>query len=174
VGVGVSLETLLTNVIAFVAIFSALMVVFHRNPMVSVVFLIVNLISVALFFLFLDAQFLFAIQIIVYAGAIMVLFIFVVMLLNLRQSEESRPTWKVQRMLAYVAGPLLVGALWSALWKRGSSSEAFSGSFSNGFGSAEDMGRLLFGDYLFQFEAASVLLVVAMIGAVLLARRKES
>jgi len=170
----VSLEALVTNLIAFVAIFSALMVVFHRNPMVSVVFLIVNLLCVALFFLFLDAQFLFAIQIIVYAGAIMVLFIFVVMLLNIRQIEEARPTWRVQRMLAYVGGPLLVAALWSALWRRSSSSGAFSGSFSNGFGSAEDMGRLLFGDYIFQFEAASVLLVVAMIGAVLLARRKES
>ena len=169
-----SLEALVTNLIAFVAIFSALMVVFHRNPMVSVVFLIVNLLCVALFFLFLDAQFLFAIQIIVYAGAIMVLFIFVVMLLNIRQIEEARPTWRVQRMLAYVGGPLLVAALWSALWRRSSSSGAFSGSFSNGFGSAEDMGRLLFGDYIFQFEAASVLLVVAMIGAVLLARRKES
>jgi NADH-quinone oxidoreductase subunit J len=134
----------------------------------------VNLLCVALFFLFLDAQFLFAIQIIVYAGAIMVLFIFVVMLLNIRQMEEARPTWRVQRMLAYVGGPLLVAALWSALWRRSSSSGAFSGSFSNGFGSAEDMGRLLFGDYIFQFEAASVLLVVAMIGAVLLARRKES
>jgi NADH-quinone oxidoreductase subunit J len=170
----VSLEALVTNLIAFVAIFSALMVVFHRNPMVSVVFLIVNLLCVALFFLFLDAQFLFAIQIIVYAGAIMVLFIFVVMLLNIRQIEEARPTWRVQRMLAYVGGPLLVAALWSALWRRSSSSGAFPGSFSNGFGSAEDMGRLLFGDYIFQFEAASVLLVVAMIGAVLLARRKES
>ena len=169
-----SLEALVANLIAFVAIFSALMVVFHRNPMVSVVFLIVNLLCVALFFLFLDAQFLFAIQIIVYAGAIMVLFIFVVMLLNIRQIEEARPTWRVQRMLAYVGGPLLVAALWSALWRRSSSSGAFSGSFSNGFGSAEDMGRLLFGDYIFQFEAASVLLVVAMIGAVLLARRKES
>jgi NADH-quinone oxidoreductase subunit J len=170
----VSLEALVANLIAFVAIFSALMVVFHRNPMVSVVFLIVNLLCVALFFLFLDAQFLFAIQIIVYAGAIMVLFIFVVMLLNIRQIEEARPTWRVQRMLAYVGGPLLVAALWSALWRRSSSSGAFSGSFSNGFGSAEDVGRLLFGDYIFQFEAASVLLVVAMIGAVLLARRKES
>jgi NADH-quinone oxidoreductase subunit J len=170
----VSLEALVTNLIAFVAIFSALMVVFHRNPMVSVVFLIVNLLCVALFFLFLDAQFLFAIQIIVYAGAIMVLFIFVVMLLNIRQIEEARPTWRVQRMLAYVGGPLLVAALWSALWRRGSSSDAYSGSFPNGFGSAEDLGRLLFSDYLFQFEAASVLLVVAMIGAVVLARRKES
>jgi NADH-quinone oxidoreductase subunit J len=170
----VNFEMLVINVIAFVAIFSALMVVFHRSPMVSVVFLIVNLVCVALFFLFLHAQFLFAIQLIVYAGAIMVLFVFVVMLLNLRQEEEQRPGWKVQRALAFVGGPLLVGALWTALWRRGRSSEAFPGGFSSGFGTAEDIGRLLFNDYLFQFEAASVLLVVAMIGAVVLARRRES
>jgi len=170
----VSFEMLVINLIAFVAIFSALMVVFHRSPMVSVVFLIVNLVCIALFFLFLHAQFLFAIQLIVYAGAIMVLFVFVVMLLNLRKEEELLPGWKVQRVLAYLGGPLLVGALWTALWRRGRSSEAFPGSFSSGFGSAEDIGRLLFNDYLFQFEAASVLLVVAMIGAVVLARRRES
>ena len=169
-----SSQMLVVNGIAFVAIFSALMVVFHRNPMMSVVFLIVNLICIALFFLLLQAQFLFAIQIIVYAGAIMVLFVFVVMLLNLRQEEKLHPTWKIQRILAFLGGPLLVGALWTALWHRSPSSEGFPGSFVSGFGSTEDMGRLLFSDYLFQFEAASVLLVVAMIGAVILARRKES
>jgi NADH-quinone oxidoreductase subunit J len=169
-----NLEMLVINVVAFLAIFSALMVVFHRSPMVSVVFLIVNLICIALFFLLLQAQFLFAIQIIVYAGAIMVLFVFVVMLLNLRQEEEQRPGWRVQRALAFVGGPLLVGALWTALWRRGHTAEAFPGGFASGFGTAEDMGRLLFGDYLFQFEAASVLLAVAMIGAVVLARRRES
>jgi NADH-quinone oxidoreductase subunit J len=165
---------LLVNVVAFLAIFSALMVVFHRNPMVSVVFLIVNLVCIALFFLILQGQFLFVIQIIVYAGAIMVLFIFVVMLLNLREEQSSKPTWKIQRTLAFVGGPLLVAALWRALWRRGSPVEAFTGSFSSDFGSAEEVGRLLFTDYLFQFEAASVLLVVAMIGAVILARRKET
>ena len=165
---------LLVNVIAFLAIFSALMVVFHRNPMVSVVFLIVNLVCIALFFLILQGQFLFVIQIIVYAGAIMVLFVFVVMLLNLRQEESSRPTWKIQRTLAFVGGLLLVGALWRALWRRGSPAEAFTGTFSSDFGGAEEVGRLLFTDYVFQFEAASVLLVVAMIGAVILARRKET
>jgi NADH-quinone oxidoreductase subunit J len=168
------MEMLVINLIAFVAIFAALMVVFHRNPMVSVVFLIVNLVCVALFFLFLQAQFLFAIQMIVYAGAIMVLFVFVVMLLNLRREEESRPGGRIQKILAYVGGPLLVGVLWSALWRRTTLPEAFTGGYGVGFGSAEDTGRLLFSEYLFAFEAASVLLLVAMIGAVLLARRKES
>jgi len=166
----VSFEMLVINIIAFVAIFSALMVVFHRSPMVSVVFLIVNLVCIALFFLFLHAQFLFAIQLIVYAGAIMVLFVFVVMLLNLRKEEELLPGWRVQRALAFVGGPLLVGALWTALWRRGRSSEAFPGSFGSGFGTAEDIGQLLFNEYLFPFEAVSILLLVAVVGAIAVAR----
>jgi NADH-quinone oxidoreductase subunit J len=163
----------LINLVAFVAIFAALMVVFHRNPMVSVVFLIVNLVCVALFFLFLQAQFLFAIQIIVYAGAIMVLFVFVVMLLNLRREEEIRPGGRVQKALALAGGVALVGLLWRALWSRMASPGVYPGGFRSGFGTVEDIGRLLFGEYLFAFEAASVLLVVAMIGAVVLARRGE-
>jgi NADH-quinone oxidoreductase subunit J len=169
-----SLEMILVNAVAFVAIFAALMVVFHRNPMVSVVFLIVNLICIALFFLILQAQFLFAIQMVVYAGAIMVLFVFVVMLLNLRHEEAGRSGGRVQTFLALAGGPLLVGVLWLALWGRVTPPNTYTGGFWSGFGTAEDMGRMLFGEYLFAFEAASVLLVVAMIGAVVLARRKES
>ena len=169
-----SLGVILVNAVAFVAIFAALMVVFHRNPMVSVVFLIVNLICVALFFLILQAQFLFAIQIIVYAGAIMVLFVFVVMLLNLRHEEATRSGGRGQTVLALAGGAFLVGALWTALWGRSAAPHAYTGGFWAGFGTAEDMGRLLFNDYVFAFEAASVLLVAAMIGAVILARRKES
>jgi NADH-quinone oxidoreductase subunit J len=169
-----SLEMLLIDAVAFVAIFSALMVVFHRNPMVSVVFLIVNLICVALFFLILQAQFLFAIQLIVYAGAIMVLFVFVVMLLNLRHEEATRSGGRVQTILALAGGVLLAGVVWVGLWGRSAGPGTYTGGFWAGFGTAEDVGRLLFNDYLFAFEAASVLLVAAMIGAVILARRKES
>jgi len=169
-----SLDMMVVNIIAFIAIFSALMVVFHRNPMVSVVFLIINLVCIALFFLLLQAQFLFAIQIIVYAGAIMVLFVFVIMLLNLRHESQLKPEWKIQRALAYVGGPALVGALWTALWRRPRSVETFPGTFGTGFGTVEDVAKTLFSGYIFQFEAASVLLVVAMIGAVILARRRES
>jgi len=169
-----SLEMLLVNAVAFVAIFAALMVVFHRNPMVSIVFLIVNLICIALFFLILQAQFLFAIQIIVYAGAIMVLFVFVVMLLNLRHEEATRSGGRIQTVLALAGGVFLVGALWVALWGRSAVPDTYTGGFWAGFGTAEDMGRLLFNEYVFAFEAASVLLVAAMIGAVILARRKKS
>jgi NADH-quinone oxidoreductase subunit J len=171
--VDLNVEMALINLIAFVAIFAALMVVFHRNPMVSVVFLIVNLLCIGLFFLLLQAQFLFAIQLVVYAGAIMVLFVFVVMLLNLRHEEEIRPGGRIQLLLALVGGVALCAVLWKTLRGRIVGPEAYAGSFPTGFGGVEDIGRLLFTDYLFAFEAASVLLVVAMIGAVVLARRKE-
>lgn len=168
------METALINAVAFLAIFAALMVVFHRNPMVSVVFLIINLASVALLFMFLNAQFLFAIQLVVYAGAIMVLFLFVVMLLNLRREEEVRPGGRIQKYLATGGGLLLVFLLWRALRGRTAPPNIYSGNFWKGFGSVEDVGRLLFTDYLFAFEAASILLLVAMIGAVILAKRKSS
>jgi len=168
-----NVEMVLVNLVAFVAIFAALMVVFHRNPMVSVVFLIVNLCCIALFFLFLQAQFLFAIQLVVYAGAIMVLFLFVVMLLNLPREEEARPGGRIQRTLAISGGLALVVVLWRSLRGRIAAPNAYTGGFSTGFGAVEDIGRLLFTDYVFAFEVASVLLVVAMIGAVVLARRKE-
>lgn len=163
----------LIYLVSFVAIFAALMVVFHRNPMVSIIFLIVNLLCVAVFFLLLQAQFLFAIQMILYAGAIMVLFVFVVMLLNLRQGEEIRPGGRIQVALAVGGGLVMVAGILRALRGRSFQANAYTGGFWAGFGTAEDIGRLLFTDYLFAFEAASVLLVVAMIGAVVLARRTE-
>ncbi|HMC82470.1 MAG TPA: NADH-quinone oxidoreductase subunit J [Candidatus Polarisedimenticolia bacterium] len=168
------MEMILINGVAFVAIFAALMVVFHRNPMVSIIFLIINLVCVALFFLFLQAQFLFAIQLVVYAGAIMVLFLFVVMLLNLRHEEETRPGGRIQWTLALVGGIGLVGLLWRSLRGRLAGPGATLGGFPDRFGNVEEIGRLLFGDYLLAFEASSALLVVAMIGAVILARRNES
>src|SRR5215510_2228448 len=83
--------------VGFVAILSALLVVLHPNPMVSVLFLILNLLCVALFYLMLQAQTLGALQVIVYAGAIMVLFMFVIMLLNLRAEEGLRMGRGLQR-----------------------------------------------------------------------------
>ena len=81
---------------------------------------------------------------------------------------------RVQTVLALSGGVFLVGALWVALWGRSVAPNTYTGDFWMGFGTVEDVGRLLFHDYLFAFEAASVLLVAAMIGAVVLARRKDS
>jgi NADH-quinone oxidoreductase subunit J len=158
--------------IGFVAILTALLVVMHPNPMVSVLFLILNLFCVALFYLLLQAQFLAAIQMIVYAGAIMVLFVFVVMLLNLRAEEAVSAGGGPQRTAALLLGVLFAGLMFRAIQTRGDRSYFEPGAFVQGFGTAKDLGGLLFGRYLFAFEAASVLLVAAMVGAVILAKRR--
>jgi len=160
------------GLIGFVAILSALLVVIHPNPMVSILFLIVNLFCIALFYLILQAQFLAAIQIIIYAGAIMVLFVFVVMLLNLKAEVGLRVTAAPQRWGAILLGTAFVALLFRAI--RGRLDEAYieAGMFDSAFGAARGLGGLLFSKYLFAFEAASLLLIAAMIGAVVMAKRK--
>ena len=153
----------------FVAIFSALMVVFHRNPMVNIVFLILNLGCIAVFFLLLGGQFIAAIQVIVYAGAIMVLFLFVIMLLNLRREEGLQLGGRFQRYLYVPFALAFAVALISAMRKQALTRAAAPQA---GFGSVEAIGKLLFTEHLFAFELASLLLLVGMIGAVLLAKRK--
>ena len=167
------LENVLGMATAFVAIFSALMVVLHRNPIVNIVFLIVNLACIAVFFLMLGGQFIAAIQVIVYAGAIMVLFVFVIMLLNLRRDDTAATGGRFQRFLYLPVALLLAGGLMYALLhhRLPPPGSTVTGRAAD-FGTVEAIGRLLFTDYLFAFEAASILLVVAMIGAVVLAKRR--
>jgi NADH-quinone oxidoreductase subunit J len=160
------------GLVGFVAVLSALLVVVHPNPMASVLYLILNLLCVALFYLMLQAEFLAALQVIIYAGAIMVLFLFVVMLLNLRAEEGLRLGGTAQRYGALGMGALFVLLMFRAIGNRAGGAFFEPGSFPGGFGTAREVGTLLFGRYLFAFEAASVLLVAAMVGAVLLAKRR--
>ncbi|HXH28694.1 MAG TPA: NADH-quinone oxidoreductase subunit J [Candidatus Polarisedimenticolia bacterium] len=158
--------------VGFTAILSALLIVMHPNPMVSVLFLILNLFCIALFYLMLQAEFLAALQVIIYAGAIMVLFVFVVMLLNLRAEEGLAAGGGLQRWAAIGLGVVLAGALFFVVEHRGGAPFFQPGSTPADFGTAREVGGLLFGRYLFAFEAASVLLVAAMVGAVILAKRR--
>ncbi len=158
--------------VGFVAILSALLVVMHPNPMVSVLFLILHLFCIALFYLMLQAQVLAALQVIVYAGAIMVLFLFVVMLLNLKAEEGLRLGGGLQRTGALLLGGVFAGLMFWAIQNRRDRPYFAPGSFVAGFGTARDLGAVLYGDYVFAFEAASVLLIAAMAGAVILAKRR--
>lgn len=158
--------------IGFVAILSALLVVMHANPMISVLFLILHLFCIALFFLMLQAEVLAALQVIVYAGAIMVLFVFVVMLLNLKSEEGLRLAGGPQRVAALVVGSAFAAIMFWAIRNRAGRPYFAPGSFAERFGTARDLGLLLFDKYLFAFEAASILLVAAMVGAVILAKRR--
>jgi NADH-quinone oxidoreductase subunit J len=158
--------------VGFVAILSALLVVLHPNPMVSVLFLILNLLCVSLFYLMLGAQILGALQVIVYAGAIMVLFVFVIMLLNLKAEEGLVMGRGVQRWGAILLGSGFAALLFWVLRHRQGRPFIDPPRFVEGFGTAKDLGTLLFGEYVFATEAASILLIAAMVGAVLLAKRK--
>ena len=148
---------------------------FQRNAVHAALLLVVNLLSVAVLFLTLGGEFLFVAQIIVYAGAIVVLFLFVIMLLGVDREEDiTREPLPGQRPAALVAGVLVVLevlVLAGAQWVSGarSSTGALSGDTSN----VEKLARAIFTRYLLPFEATSVLLVIAVIGAVVLARRSQ-
>jgi len=119
----------------------------------------------------LGAQFVGLLQIIVYAGAIMVLILFVIMLLNLAEEARPHPAGTFQRFLAPLTTVVFAGVIGRALWR--STPAAFPAP-AKGFGTADAVGRALFTSYYYPFEAISLLLLVAMVGAVLLSKRRLS
>ena len=178
------METAAFYAFAVIAVLASLLVVGQRNPMYSVMLLIVSFGALAGLYVLLDAPFTAVTQIIIYAGAIMVLFLFVVMLLNVPR-EEPLPTAVVGMI-----GPagMRFGAVLSILlgaevaWAI--SRIAFGGPgavLSNDFNPADaeavssvaNIGRALFTDHAFAFEVTSVLILVAMVGAVVLARKEH-
>jgi NADH-quinone oxidoreductase subunit J len=156
-------------VVALLAVGSALGLVLRRNPIHGALFLVVNLGSIAVFYLMLGAEFLAAAQIIVYAGAIMVLFVFAIMVLIPGKEETGPDPRRTLRLWALPIGAVLFGliAAWLVLPRATPPAGTEAGP-----GGVEAIGRLLFGDYLFAFELTSVLLLAAMVGVLLLARRR--
>jgi NADH-quinone oxidoreductase subunit J len=160
-----------------VAVVASLLVIAQRNPIYSVLLLIASFGALSGLYVLLDAPFVAVIQIIVYAGAIMVLFLFVVMLLNAphEDTDSDRRVHPLLHPTAMRLGGLLAVALvlelvW-ALTKNGGEAGAFPGAAVS---SVREIGRTLFADYAFPFEVTSVLILVAMVGAVVLARREGS
>ena len=162
-------------VLAVLTVVAASTVVLHPNPVKSALALVVTLFLLAVVFVLLEAHMIAALQIIVYAGAIMVLFLFVVMLLN-APHEETEYDERVHPLLqagpmrfgAFLAAALMIELVW-ALMKGGGESGAFPGKAVSG---VKEIGQLLFTDYAFPFEVTSILILVAMVGAVVLARRE--
>jgi NADH-quinone oxidoreductase subunit J len=158
---------------AAVAIGASLLVIAQRNPIYSVLLLIASFGALSGLYVMLDAPFVAVIQIVVYAGAIMVLFLFVVMLLNAPQEDtemdERRPV-RIHRGAMKFGGLLAIALVSELVWALTRSSE--SGVFPGGAtDSVAAIGRSLFTDYAFAFEVTSVLILVAMLGAVVLAHR---
>jgi NADH-quinone oxidoreductase subunit J len=153
--------------LSFLAILSALMVVFSKNPVHSVLYLIMTFFAIAGHYIILNAQFLAAVHIIVYAGAIMVLFLFVIMLLNLNQeTEPHKNNWL--KFAAVIAGGLVLIVLVGSL----KGAEKIQTVVSDKqIGLIENLGKVLFRDFLLPFEVSSILLLAAMVGAVMLGKR---
>jgi len=157
--------------LSFVAILSALLVVFSKNPVYSVLYLIITFFAIAGHYVLLNAQFLAAVHIIVYAGAIMVLFLYVIMLLNLNRDTEPHKS-NLLKFAATICAGLLMVVLVGSL--KGTELIAKSTSTSSDIGLVKNLGKILFTDFLLPFEIASVLLLVAMVGAVMLGKAEKS
>ncbi len=155
--------------LSFLAIFSALMVVLVKNPVHSVLYLIVTLFSIAGHYVLLNAQFLAAVHVIVYAGAIMVLFLFVLMLLNLNvETESHKSSWL--KFMAVLSGGLFLLVLTASV----KGSEKIHGVISGGSetGMIKTLGNTLFGEFMLPFEISSLLFLIAMVGAVMLGKKE--
>jgi NADH-quinone oxidoreductase subunit J len=161
------MEPILFAIFGAISVGGAIMVVTRRHPMTSALYLILTLFAVAALFALRQAHFLAVIQVIVYAGAVVVLFIFVIMLINVpeRRLPEERLTGL--RFLGVTAAGLLI--LEAALVAR---RFVLAGTPAADSGSVEAVGRALFTDYLLAFELTSVLLLAAVIGAIAMAKRK--
>lgn len=157
-------------VAATVATAAAVGLVVRPNPLHGALFLVVNLFCVAVLYLLLEAEFLALAQVIVYAGAIMVLFVFAIMLLIPGRAETGPDPLARQRRLALPLGALLGVVVVVAVARAGARSAP--GATPEGAGGLAALGRLLFTDYLFPFEVTSVLLLAALVGALSLAKRR--
>jgi NADH-quinone oxidoreductase subunit J len=173
-------ETITFYLFAALAIGASLLVIGQRNPMYSVMLLIASFGALSGLYVLLDAPFVAVAQIIIYAGAIMVLFLFVVMLLNAPQEDAAtydrthplrHPA--VTRFGALLAG-LLVAELTWALWRASHLDQPVGArTGAETVSSVRELGRVLFDRHGFAFEATSILILVAMVGAVVLARRED-
>ncbi|NPA30634.1 MAG: NADH-quinone oxidoreductase subunit J [Chloroflexi bacterium] len=152
-----------------VAIAAALGLLFARNAVYAVLFLVLNMFALAVLYLLLGAPFIAMVQIVVYAGAIMVLFLFVVMLLGAEELKEDGGPIGWQRPLALVLGVVLLAELAYFVFAASATKARLLPS-PDGFGDPHAVGLTLFQKYLLPFEVTSVLLLVAMVGAIVLVR----
>jgi NADH-quinone oxidoreductase subunit J len=152
------------------ALLSAIMTVFSRNLVHSILYLILCLFAIAGHFLLLSAEFLAIVNIIVYAGAIMVLFLFAVMLLNLNKTKQINLT-SMNLFTSVLSGGLLLLVLVAAVKKN--AQNIVPVELSSDFGSIKFLGKILFSDYILPFEISSVLFLSAMIGSIILIKKEH-
>lgn len=156
--------------LAFLAIFSGVMVILSKNPVYSVLYLIMTFFCIAGHYLLLNAQFLAAVHVIVYAGAIMVLFLYVIMMLNLNKESEPVKSNYLRFAAIISAGLLMITFIGSF---KGAVTSMPAKPYDPSVGLIETLGKTLFNDFLLPFEVSSILFLAAMVGAVMLAKRDK-
>lgn len=166
------METLFFLIITLVAIVSAILVVTCRNPINSALSLIMTFFCLATYYVMLDAPFMAAVQVMVYAGAIMVLMVFTIMLLNIRVDASKKHSHKVLFGLIIGFFTLLNTVFVLVKSRAALPTGPYSGEMIRNIGHTELVGREIFTTFLLPFEITSILLLVAIVGAVILAKKK--
>lgn len=156
--------------LSVLALFSALMVITSKNPVYSVLWLIMVFFAISGHYLLLNAQFLAIVNIIVYAGAIMVLFLYVLMLMDLKKETEPQKNRWI-KLAGAVAGGCLLLVLVAAL-KKADTANAIAQTREGNLGLIENLGKILFNEYVVPFEISSILFLSAMVGAVVIGKKE--
>jgi NADH-quinone oxidoreductase subunit J len=152
------------------ALFSAIMTIFSKNLVHSILYLILCFFAIAGHYLLLNAEFLAIVNVIVYTGAIMVLFLFAVMLLNLNKTKRIRPS-RFSLFAAVFSGGALLLVFVAAVKKH--SANVVPAMLDSDFGSIRSLGKILFNDFILPFELSSILFLSAMIGAIILIKKEH-
>ncbi|MNK45528.1 NADH-quinone oxidoreductase subunit J [compost metagenome] len=163
------MDQILFFFVAFLAIASAVYFVFAKNPMYAILSLIVTMFSIAGMYILLNAQFLGIVQIIVYTGAIMVLFLYILMMLNLNAEDESKKQNLPKFIGIFSVCILFVGML--GAYKGLSGNTVATDNIDYSVGLTKNLGRLLFNEYVLPFELASILILAGIVGAVLIGKK---
>ena len=166
------METLFFLIISFVAIVSAILVITCKNPINSALALIMTFFCLATYYVMLDAPFMAAVQVMVYAGAIMVLMVFTIMLLNIRVDASKKHAHSV--VFGLIIGFFMLINTFIILFKSRAAAPTgpYSGEMIKNIGHTELLGREMFTNFLLPFEITSILLLAAIVGAVILAKKK--
>ncbi|MDQ3052171.1 MAG: NADH-quinone oxidoreductase subunit J [Bacteroidota bacterium] len=156
-------------ILAFLSVFSALMVVFSRNPVHSVLYIIFCFFTIAGHYILLNAQFLAAVHVIVYSGAIMVLFLYVIMMLNLNAEGEPHKSNLIKTVAVISAGLFLLVMV--SVLKSADGLEV-TPSGDNQIGMVKSLGMVLYREYMLPFEVSALLFLTAMIGATMIGKKE--
>ncbi|HEX5751849.1 MAG TPA: NADH-quinone oxidoreductase subunit J [Archangium sp.] len=169
-----NVELVLFGAFALLTLLSAGMVIFAKSAISSAMSLVATFFFLAGIYVLLWAHTVAVLQVLVYAGAIMVLFLFVIMLLNLGETPSSGPRLTVSRIAGGAAAAGLLVVLVMAIWRMPASTTTFTGAqaVASGFGTLPAIGQVIYTQWLLPFEAVSLLLLVAMVGAVVVAKSR--